>query len=164
MNADQLISQLQLQLHPLEGGYYRRTYQSEKLYFDPSHRNKQRHCASSIFYLLCDAQPIGFMHQNESDILHCYQLGNAMEYFLIEGDRLRRVVLGPDLDQGQVLQLTVAGGVWKGSRLLGAGFSLISEFVVPGFDYDDNELANRNGMRQRYPHLYDDIAAVLKPE
>jgi len=164
MHADQLINQLQLQLHPVEGGYFRRTYQSDRIYLDPGQPEKQRHCASSIFYLLCDAQPIGYMHQNESDILHCYQLGGAMEYVLLDGNgELETVLLGPDLDNGQVLQLLVPGGVWKASRLITQGFSLISELVVPGFNYADNTLAERDWMRNNFPRAYSAIEPLLKP-
>jgi len=163
MDALQLRAWLDLQPHPLEGGYFRRTYQSEQCFSDSGNARQPRYCASSIFYMLSADQPIGFLHRNRSDILHCYQLGEAMEYFLIGEDaKLRTFTLGPDLVNGQVLQLLVPGGVWKASRLYGSSYSLISELVVPGFDYADNELANANDMRQHYEHLYSEIESLIK--
>jgi len=163
MNAARLIELLALQPHPLEGGYFRRTFQSPHTYIDPDRRQRQRHCATSIFYLLSEDQPIGYLHRNKSDILHCYQLGAATQYFLINGNgQLQTVVLGPDIEHGQQLQLLVPGGVWKASRLIGDAFSLISELVVPGFDYADNELASAENVLTLFPDLYAEISTLIK--
>lgn len=164
MNAVQVKELLGLQLHPLEGGYYRRSYQSEHCLIDVEASQQRRYCASSIYYMLSEDQPIGYLHRNHSDIVHCYQLGAAAEYFLIDAEaKLQRVILGPDLVNGHVLQLLVPGGVWKASRLLGRQFSLISEFVVPGFDYRDNEIAGSDLMRACYPQYFAEIAGLIKP-
>ncbi len=59
-----LIRKLQLQPH-VEGGYYRRTYNSQHNSGEP-----QRSLMSSIYYLLTDDSPIGYFHRNQSDIIH----------------------------------------------------------------------------------------------
>jgi predicted cupin superfamily sugar epimerase len=62
--------------------------------------------------------------------------------------------MGPDLRQGQLLQLTVPGGVWKASEIPGDGdhgFGLISEAVSPGFEYADMTLGQQDQMLARFP-------------
>ena len=164
MNASELIARLHLQAHPLEGGYFRRSYQSPLAYVDPNDPQFQRPCASSILYLLTPDQPIGFMHRNKSDIVHCFHAGDPLEYVLIDNyGQMRRVILGNDIESGHEPQLIVPGGVWKGSRLCGEQFGLISEVVVPGFDYADNELATRSELLKRCPSLYSSIEHFIKP-
>ncbi|MCG8667921.1 MAG: cupin domain-containing protein [Pseudomonadales bacterium] len=139
MDKAALIQKLGLELHPKEGGYFKRTYQSDLSIDTPE---GSRYLLTSIFYLLTDDQPTGFLHKNRSDIIHYYQLGAPTEYVVVNSvGELSRHILGPDLEKGHVLQLTVKGGDWKGSKLLGTGYSLISEAVSPGFDYGDNTLA-----------------------
>ena len=162
-SAADIIQTLQLEKHPLEGGYFRRTYQSRHIYRNSDDAG-QRFCASAIYYLLSMDDPIGYMHRNLSDIVHCYQLGDPTEFTLIKEDgAMQRVVLGPDLGSGHCLQLCVPGGVWKASRLLGQRYSLISELVVPGFDYADNQLAQMNEFRLRYAQIFPHIQDLIKP-
>jgi len=62
--------------------------------------------------------------------------------------------MGPYLDAGQALQLTVPGGVWKASRLSGGGshgYGLVSEAVSPGFDYEDMTLGDRRLLTAAFP-------------
>ena len=62
--------------------------------------------------------------------------------------------MGPDVAAGQVLQLTVPGGVWKASEIPNNGvhgFGLISEAVSPGFEYADMTLGYYEQMRALFP-------------
>lgn len=159
MNAAELIAKLELASHS-EGGYFRRTYTSSVLA-----ENRQRACASAIFYLLSTESPVGHLHRNRSDILHFWQGGRPLRYTLIDtAGQLSEVVMGPELDRGQQLQLLVPGGVWKASELMhspcGDDYGLISEAVCPGFDFADHHmadwpalLAEHPGLKPHYPHL-----------
>lgn len=139
MDKQSLITTLQLQPHPKEGGFFRRTYESDVIV---TVKGAQRKLMTSIYYLLTDCNPIGYLHRNLSDIVHYYQLGCPMNYLIVSPHgELSTYVLGPELLQGQQLQLTVKGGYWKASWLAGGEFALISEAVAPGFQYHDNELA-----------------------
>lgn len=131
MNTQRLIETLQLEPHPLEGGYYKRTYQSQ---LSVATKTGERSLMSSIYYLLTQEQPIGYFHRNRSDIVHYYHLGGAIAYWLVSPDgAVERRVMGSDLAAGQDLQLTVPGGYWKASELNSGEFALISEAVAPGF-------------------------------
>jgi len=160
MTAAELINLLGLEPHPLEGGYFRRTYES-RLRCDCGYGS--RPLLTSIYYLLTQESPVGFLHRNRSDILHYHQLGAAVTYLVIAPDgSLSEHILGPDIAHGETLQLLVPGGYWKASRLCGGEYALISEAVAPGFDYADNELATEEMARRNWPALHDMLAPYLK--
>lgn len=161
MNKRQLIEQLCLEPH-IEGGYFSRTYCSEQTTVR-STDSKQRYLLSSIFYLLTDDSPIGYLHKNTSDIIHYFHGGSPLSYVIINPDgKLETKVLGADLDKGQQLQLIVRGGCWKASELTTGEFGLISEAVSPGFDYEDMELAEQQTIENRFPQLWDKIAKYVR--
>ncbi|VVO92845.1 cupin domain-containing protein [Pseudomonas fluorescens] len=146
----ELVASLDLEPH-VEGGYYRRTYQSDNMV---TTTGGQRDRMTSIYYLLTKDSPIGHFHLNHSDIVHYYHLGDAIAYSLIFPDgTLETIMMGSDVVEGECLQLHVPGGVWKASRLMvgSAGFGLISEAVSPGFDYADMQLGDRQKLSARFP-------------
>lgn len=141
MTKDDYISWLNLDLHPLEGGYFKRTYESDS---SIGNGNMKRSLLTSIYYMLTEDNPIGYLHRNKSDILHFYHAGSPIKYFIISpSGELDEKILGPDVSQGQVPQLLVRSGDWKASELCGGEFGLLSEAVSPGFEYADNELAKQ---------------------
>lgn len=155
MDKNTLITQLGLEKHPFEEGYFKRTFESEYSFGD---KQNQRKLLTSIYYLLTDDSPIGCLHRNRSDIVHYFHLGSPIEYFIIsEAGVLRKEVMGHDIAAGQKLQLTVKGGEWKASKLVSGGFGLISEAVAPGFEYRDNNIATRTHFKQQFPDLIEQV-------
>lgn len=151
-NARELITALDLEQH-VEGGYFRRTFQSDRHPMVATERG-QRYLMTSIYYLLTQDSPIGYFHFNQSDIVHYYHLGDAIEYSLIFPDgTLQTVVMGSDVVAGQCLQLHVPGGIWKASQIIdrSEGYGLISEAVSPGFDYADMEMSDRQKLTAEFP-------------
>lgn len=161
MNKQQLIEKLSLMPH-IEGGYFSRTYSSDlKMELPPD--SKPRYLLSSIFYMLTDDSPVGYLHKNKSDIIHYFHGGSPLSYLIVHPDgNLERKVLGVDLDRGQQLQLIVRGGCWKASELETGEFGLISEAVSPGFEYDDMELAKEETIKNRFPHLWDQVSKYVR--
>ncbi|EQL02378.1 hypothetical protein G6O67_004365 [Ophiocordyceps sinensis] len=110
--------------------------------------------SSSIFYYLTPSRPIGSFHRNRSRIIHTWHRGRGC-YVLIHPDgRVESFIVGPDVERGERLQWAVEGGVWKASYLLGPSDAdklgrshneglLVSETVVPGFEYVDHEFLSR---------------------
>jgi predicted cupin superfamily sugar epimerase len=95
----------------------------------------------------------GCLHRNQSDIVHFFHAGDAIEYLLIDpAGELYRRVLGPDPAAGQVLQLVCPRGWWKATRLSGGEYGLVGEAVAPGFEYRDRELASPRTI-ERWAHL-----------
>lgn len=165
MDKHQLIARLQLQPH-LEGGYFRRSYGAALSTTIPG--GGTRPLMSSIYYLLTDDSPIGYFHRNRSDIMHYWQGGSALRYYLIDPHgELSSSVLGPDLERGEVLQLLVSGNTWKATELCDGEYGLLSEAVSPGFDYADMALATTAALRTAFPELWsqqqDLLSRLCKP-
>lgn len=152
LTAAELVEHLGLDGH-IEGGFFRRTYASDYTLLTADDR--ERLSLSSIFYLLAAESPIGHFHLNQSDIVHYFHLGDPITYYLLHPTgKLETTVMGSDVRNGQVLQLTVPGGVWKASEIPANGshgFGLISEAVTPGFEYDDMTLGYRDVLVAQFP-------------
>jgi hypothetical protein len=159
-----IIESLCLEPHPSEGGYFKRTYTSET---ELNCGYGQRKTLSSIYYMLTDDSPIGYLHKNKSDIIHYFHSGSPITYFIIHPDgQLETTTLGNDLSNGQQLQLTVRGGCWKASELEKGqhdfDYGLLSEAVSPGFEYEDMELAEKPAIQTLFPAIFADIEKYIR--
>ncbi len=160
MQAQQIIEQLKLEAHP-EGGYFRRSFTHPQTTGDGS---AQRPLMSSIYYLLTADSATGYLHRNRSGILHFWQGGSPLHYTLLkENGDVEHLVMGPDLEKGQHLQLYVPGGWWKASQLKEGDYGLISEAVSPGFDYRDHEFANADDIQAGYPRHWQSLQQLVRP-
>ena len=152
LTAEAVVHQLKLVEH-VEGGFFSRTYAADYRLLTPA--GDDRRSMSSIFYLLAAQSPIGHFHLNRSDIVHYFHMGDPITYYLLHPDgELKTAVMGNNLSAGEVLQLTVPGGVWKASQIPidgEHGFGLISEAVSPGFEYSDMTLGYQSKMIAQFP-------------
>ena len=145
-----LQTRLALEPHP-EGGYFRRMYTADAMV---QTARGERRAATSIQYLLTQEHPRGRFHRVRSTILHYLQSGGPVQYACIdEHGRLQETTLG--FAEGQALFLEVPAGVWKCSRLLAnADHALVSEVVLPGFDWADHDYLNPTDLPLAlYQHL-----------
>lgn len=156
--ATDWVTRLNLAPHP-EGGYFRRIYTDARVH---STAAGPRPLASSIHYLLTRGRPLGRLHRNRSTILHYLQHGGPVEYVLLTpAGECRRIVLGTGAEQ--TLFLEVPGGCWKGSRLIGAAtHALVSEVVLPGFDFADHEFMTPAQLRRDFSAVADDLAELVR--
>jgi hypothetical protein len=138
----------------MEGGFFRQTYESAG---DVVTVAGVRPMMNSIFYLLTAESPLGALHRNRSVIAHFHHAGAPARYLLVMPDgEVTEVVLGSDYLAGQVPAFSAPGDCWKTSWIEGthgAGACLISEAVVPGFRYDDHEMATLEGFAREHPAL-----------
>jgi predicted cupin superfamily sugar epimerase len=148
--VEALVENLGLEPH-IEGGYYRRTYQSDHREKVTTHSG-ERFLLTSIYYLLTEDSRIGHWHNNKSDIIHYYHMGSPITYYLIhENGELETVTMGSNILAGEQLQLVVKGGTWKTSFLEHGNYALISEAVAPGFDFEDMTLGKKDNLLSKYP-------------
>lgn len=162
-SAEDVAKALNLSGH-LEGGFFRRTYQADD-YAKLSTDKGERFILTSIFYMLTSQSPIGHFHLNKSDIVHYYHMGDPIRYTLIYPDgKLEQVIMGSDVTKGELLQLTVNGGIWKSSELLDGehGYGLISEAVSPGFDYADMTLGTNELLKEKFPQHWGLVERLVK--
>ncbi|WP_201986710.1 cupin domain-containing protein [Hymenobacter rubidus] len=148
--AQDLIQQLRLQPHP-EGGYYRETYRADLGITVES--GARRSVSTAIYYLLEDDNRSHF-HRIQSDELWFFHQGQPLELLLLQNGQLTTITLGHDVGRGELPQAVVPAHTWFGARVKsGAGFSLVSCTVAPGFDFADFELAERTQLTREFPSL-----------
>lgn len=123
--------------------------------FDPNVRNS----STTIFYLLTPNGPQGGFHRNKGRTVHTLHRGRG-KYVLIHANedgsekRIETFTVGQNVAAGEKLQWIVDGGKYKASYLLpdeehgkdSTGL-LISETVVPGFEYCDHDFLSPQGLK-----------------
>lgn len=162
LNELRLIDSLGLEPH-VEGGYFKETFRNEQCF---EFGDRKRPVLTSIYYLLTVDSPHGRFHLNRSDIMHYFQLGDPITYYLIypNGD-LETRILGSDFDAGHELQFNVPAGVWKASQMSmdgEHGYGLLGEAVAPGFEYEDMTLGQADDLIVQFPQHADLINRLAK--
>ncbi|EMF17794.1 Cupin_5-domain-containing protein [Sphaerulina musiva SO2202] len=162
------IKALGLISHP-EGGYFVETDRDPLIIPNPlpkssspsSQADSTRNASTTIHYLLTPSSPLGTWHRNKARIIHTLHRGRG-RYAIIHADEEKRWVkkarievftVGQDVVKGEKLQWIVEGGKYKTSFLLpddeegGSEGLLISETVVPGFEYTDHDFMTRERLQ-----------------
>ncbi len=160
MTANEIKSLLNLVPHPIEGGFFRRTYTSPGTVELP--RGLRAH-GTAIYYLL-EPGTFSEMHVLNSDEIFHFYLGDPVEMLQLYPDGSSAVLtLGPDLGAGQHVQLVVPAGVWQGTRLLGDGkVALLGCTVTPGFDFADYKNATYAELAAKWPSQAERIRALTR--
>jgi predicted cupin superfamily sugar epimerase len=101
-------------------------------------------------------------HKIASDEMWHFYYGKALTVYEIEPDgNLITHKLGTNIENGETFQCVIKAGNWFGSRCEEPNdFSLVGCTVSPGFDFADFELANKESLTNRYPHLAELIAQM----
>ena len=163
MTADDVIRVLNLQPHPVEGGFFRETYRAAGVIPQdvlPDHLGP-RSVSTAIYYLL-KPEHVSELHVLPGDEVFHFYLGSPVKMLQLWPDGSgKEVVLGPNLAAGEVPQLVVPAGVWQGTRLVGdTGFALLGCTVAPGFDYADYRDAARAELTAQWPAFAAEIARL----
>jgi uncharacterized protein len=160
MTSDEIIKLLRLAPHPMEGGYFRRTYTSE---VSVALLRGVRPYGTAIYYLL-EAGSFSEMHMLASDEIFHFYLGDPVEMLQLHPNGDSSVVtLGPDLLAGQHVQVVVPAGVWQGTRLIGDGkVALLGCTVTPGFDFADYRSAKYAELAANWPAEAKRIRALTR--
>lgn len=148
------IGKLGLSQHP-EGGFFAPAYRcaetmsKERL---PDRFPGDRPVVSSIYYLLEKGRFSAFHRLKSVEILNFCTGSPLLLYILHPEGNLSEKKLGRNLDAGELFQAVIEPGRWFAAEPAGEGeFSLISCTVIPGFDYEDFELAARYELTALYP-------------
>ncbi|CAG1983251.1 unnamed protein product [Fusarium graminearum] len=120
-----------------------------------------RRLSTTIFYLLTPRQSKGNFHRNRSRVIHTLHRGRGRYVLLHPDGRIESFVVGNAVERGERLQWIVEGDVWKASYLLPSESNpshetdgtetdglLISETVVPGFEYEDHAFLTHQGLKE----------------
>lgn len=160
MTAAEIKTLLKLEPHPREGGWFRQTYKSA-LSVDAPQGRRAAHTA--IYYLL-EPGTFSEMHVLDSDEIFHFYLGDPVEMLqLLPSGEAKVIRLGHDLARGEQVQVTVPGGVWQGTRLMGDGkVALLGCTVTPGFEYADYRGGTYAELAEKWPEQTERIRALTR--
>lgn len=140
MNADEMISKLQLTPHP-EGGHFRETFRD-------SATSSGRSASTAILYLLKAGERSHWHRVDATEVWH-WHAGAPLELALsADGSDSRTLILGPLIAEGQSPQIVVPATCWQAARSLG-DYSLVGCTVAPGFEFAGFEMAPAGWMPRR---------------
>ena len=160
MTAAEVKALLNLAPHPIEGGYFRRTYTSSGTVDLP---RGTRATSTAIYYLL-EPGTFSEMHVLDSDEIFHFYLGDPVEMLqLYEDGSSALITLGSDLAAGHHVQLVVPAGVWQGTHLIGDGkVALLGCTVTPGFDFADYRGGSYAELAEKWPEQAETIRKLTR--
>ncbi|RMI12862.1 MAG: cupin domain-containing protein [Calditrichaeota bacterium] len=148
------IDRLKLIKHP-EGGYFREIYRSgERIPGEalPERFSGSRPFCTSIYFLITGEDFSRFHRLQADEIWHLYAGSSLTIYAINPQGILSQILLGEDIEAGEVFQAVVPAGSWFAARPNDpGGYSLVGCTVAPGFEYGDFELGNREALIRQFP-------------
>ncbi|KAE8358029.1 RmlC-like cupin domain-containing protein [Aspergillus caelatus] len=154
--------------HPLRiPNPYRDDTDNSKTVMEPDAEKATRSASTTIYYFITPRSPMGYFHRNRSRTVHTLHRGRG-RYVIIHADQAKEnggkapiesFVVGHRIEKGERLQWVVEGGKYKSSYLLPDSDGdlpddnkseglLISETVVPGFEFYDHDFLPAEKMEQ----------------
>ena len=163
--AAEYIQTLRLKPHP-EGGYYRQNYKSlEQISKNalPSRFTTDLSFSTAIYYLL-ESKDFGAFHKIKSDEIWHFYAGSPLILYCIDMlGNAHELELGPDILNGQQLQIIIKAGHWFAARVKAPdSFTLCGCTVAPGFEFHDFSLANREELLKAFPQHAGNIVALTR--
>ncbi len=168
--VEEIIEKLELQKHPIEGGYFSETYRSplkidcKKLI--PGYQQQQEHLHSlstAIYYLLIPGT-FSELHRLPIDEIFHFYAGSPVEMLQLFPDGSgKKILIGNDISKGHSPQVIAPAGVWQGTRLLEESenaYALMGTTMAPGFDFADYTSGNRLELIESYPQ-YKELIMLL---
>ena len=163
--VSELISQLELIPHP-EGGYYKETYRSSDVLKrkDLPNRFTGDRVVSTMIYYLLEGDNFSHLHRIKSDESWHFYEGDTLVVSEISPDGiLTNHHLGKDLSKGETFQTVIPAGSWFGAKLLTPNsYCLVGCGVAPGFDFEDFDMATREGLTKAFPTHRSTIEKLTK--
>ncbi|OGT52872.1 MAG: hypothetical protein A3F17_01310 [Gammaproteobacteria bacterium RIFCSPHIGHO2_12_FULL_41_15] len=159
-NAKIIIDKLDLKPH-IEGGYYKRTYQSA---IDVNFDSKPRPINTAIYFLL-ESHDFSCWHRLKSDeIWHYYCGSNLIVHQINENGILLSTILGNLLEHPNIQpQCVIPASTWFSAEVQSTeSFTLVGCTVAPGFEYDDFEMGDRANLLNKYPQHKELIIKLTK--
>jgi predicted cupin superfamily sugar epimerase len=161
LTADKIMKALQLIPLEPEGGYFKEVYRSdEKIEKSalPKRFPGSRTLSTSIYYMLKKGMK-STAHRLKADEIWHFYLGGPLTLVEIEPDgKVRKTIMGHDLENGQVLQYVFRRGTVFGAYLSDkAEYALIGATVAPGFEYEDFEMPSKEDLLKEFPNAAEAI-------
>ncbi len=147
----------------VEGGHFVQTWVSHRHW-----PGNDKPAGTAILFLLTDGPgDFSALHRLASDELWHRYVGDPATLVLLHADgHVEQVVLGPDLQAGQRVQVVVPAGTWMGCFVATggpAGYALLGCSMAPGFTVEDYEGGEREALLAAYPHAAELIERLTRP-
>lgn len=143
MKSDTWIKYMGMEERKSEGGYVSLAYRSDTFVPEDALKSGQqgeRVSASMIYYALGE-KDISCWHIVRSDEIWIWRDGGALEITLGGFDESpkeeRKVILGNNLEAGELPHYVVKAGEWQTSRPLTKDGAVVNCIVTPGFEEQD---------------------------
>lgn len=171
LTAKAIIKRLRLQPLDHEGGYFRRTVESEhrieNARLGPAYPATGDRPIGSVIQYLVTSEGFSAMHRVPTPETWFYHLGDPLEMLLLHPDGGgERIVLGPNILEGHQVQFTCPAHSWQGTHLLPDqtrhGYTLCSAALSPGFEWTDFELGDAPRLVAEYPEWEQAIRARVR--
>jgi predicted cupin superfamily sugar epimerase len=162
MTADEVRALLGLERHPT-CGFVRLSFTSKQMLSAgalPAPLADARPLGSALYFMVTQAAPVR-LHRIRNDQLYHYHLGDPIEVLMLHSSgSADRIVVGPDLGSGQLVQLLIPGNTFHAARLIGDGWFLGASTEWPGVVPADVEMANLDELCAQYPAVARDLRAI----
>ena len=144
-------------------GFVRVTFVSEKRIAPgglPPPFAEGRPAGSALYFMVTPEAPVR-LHRIRNDQLYHYYLGDPIEVLMLRIDgTTERVVVGPDLRNGQRVQLLIPGNTFHTARVLGQRrWFLGASTEWPGVEPADVEIGDVDALGAKYPDVANDLRA-----
>jgi predicted cupin superfamily sugar epimerase len=120
-----------------------------------------RPVGSALYFMVTPGAPVR-LHRIRNDQLYHYYLGDPLEVFMLNADgSTEQVVVGPDLRNGQYVQVLIPGNTFHTARLVPNGqWFLGASTEWPGVVPADVEIGNLDLLAGTYPAVAADLRAI----
>ena len=171
LTAEEIIERLGLEPLEQEGGYFRSTWRSPPRI--PSENRESvgstnDHAAGTAIYFLITRDQFSAMHRLKADEIWLHHLGDPLEMLMLHPDGGGELAcIGPDLSKDQYPQHPCPANSWQGTHIAPGqdrfGYALCSCIVVPGFEWSEFELGDRDTLVRQFPKYAHSIRALTRP-
>jgi uncharacterized protein len=163
LTADEIRSLLELEPNAT-CGFVRVTFLSKQSIAPgglPAPFADGRPLGSALYFMVTPGAPVR-LHRIRNDQLYHYYLGDPLEVFLLHADgTTERTIVGPDLRNGQRVQLLIPGNTFHTARLTGhRRWFLGASTEWPGVMPADVEIGNLDELAGKYPAVAADLHAI----
>jgi uncharacterized protein len=166
LTADEVRNLLKLEPHAT-CGFVRVTFMSKVRIASgglPAPFAAGRPLGSALYFMVTPEAPVR-LHRIRNDQLYHYYLGDPLEVLMLRVDgTTERVVVGPDLRGGQLVQLPIPGNTFHTARVIGRRrWFLGASTEWPGVEPVDVEIGNVDALAAKYPQVADDLRSFPVP-
>jgi uncharacterized protein len=158
-DAQAVIDALGLVPLPVEGGWYRSTWQSRE------HFGPDQPMGTAIVALFSDdADCFSTFHRLAHDEVWHFYGGDPIRLVVLHEDGTSQdVILGADVVGGQRVQFTVPAHAWQGAHLIDGGrYALFGCTMAPGFTGRAFEGTDGAALMDGWPSRRADIARLVR--